>query len=146
MRAQGPQVERGVRMNRRRMTAAVAMAALLVLSGCGGEKQAEEAKPKTPSKKQVFLKEVKRADISSWDESGPDNSELLGYPKTWCRELNKGHSLSKLLETTGESYPVGMDWGTQIDEAAELVVIGAGVYCPKHKERVAQEARDAGYM
>ena len=136
-------------MRTRHTAAALIVAGLLAaLTACGGETDGVAAKAKptpTVSKEAQFLAAVDKADITSWTTTGPTDAELLDFPQRWCDSLAEGHSADHVLNADqGLLYPLGEDWGTQRDEANELLVLGVKTYCPDLTDQVTADLRATG--
>jgi len=101
----------------------------------------------TPDPDQEFLSAVHDADFESWKVEGqgaPTDDELLAFPPKWCEAAALGHSVGWMLQgsRSGDFYPVGLNWGTQIDDARELVVMAVSAYCPDYRDQVIQSWHD----
>lgn len=134
----------------RTATAAV-IACLFALTACGSDSAPTAAnKPTaTPSPtarwEDKFLAAIEDADIPSWSETPPPDSELLDFPTKWCSELEAGHSVEYLFGMDGANlYPVGLEWGTEKTDAYEVLVIGVTAHCPQYRDQVTKELREVG--
>ncbi|GGV62805.1 hypothetical protein GCM10010277_68370 [Streptomyces longisporoflavus] len=134
---------------RRTTIAALAAAALLTLTACGGD-SGSKAEPQTSKStayklrpEDQWVQSINSAGITSWADKSPSREELTAMPEGWCAALKAGHSVEWLLGE-GDLYPIGEDWGTEKGEAQELVVLGSAAYCPKFEKRVKAELRESG--
>ncbi|MET7494332.1 hypothetical protein [Streptomyces sp900116325] len=133
----------------RRITTTVLLAAAVLasLAACGSTSDDKTpAKPKASpsvSKEGKFLDAVHLASWRSWAERQPSDGDLIDFPQEWCDGLGAGHSVKWMFDEGG-LYPYGQDWGTQKQEANELLLMGVKAYCPELREQVVSELRDSG--
>lgn len=132
------------------VTTALLLATLTACGGDGGSDKADSKPAPATSKPAAavdpatkFLADVHDAAFPSWVDAGPTDSELAAYPPDWCQALDAGHSVAYILDQN-DLYPIGQTWGTKIEDAQQLVVLGVTSYCPKHRDAVIAELRDAG--
>ncbi|GCD46137.1 DUF732 domain-containing protein [Streptomyces paromomycinus] len=135
-----PSTTVGAHMNIR-TTAVGALTLGLLLAACGTQEQPKAEPTRTPSDK--FLGAIVDHPIHSWDDNGPSQTELLAYPPEWCTALKQGHSVDYLFGKGG-LYPIGMEWGTNKEDARQVLIMAVEAYCPQHRERVVQELRSNG--
>lgn len=132
-------------MKRKWGAAAAALAAGVLLAGCGGSPdRADSRQPVKESPKEVFLGEI--LGLESWETDGPQTGEIIEFAKGWCSAIGQGHSVDWLLEGDGsdDHYPIGWDWGTKLQDARLAVVAAVRAYCPEFKADVLAELREGG--
>lgn len=129
-----------------RITLAAAALALLTACGSSGEGGSSDAAPKAPTKtpRQVFLESIHEADFDSWEETGPPDGEIAKFPPKWCAAALVGHSVGWMLagDDSEKYYPVGWQWGTVLDDAKQIVVMGIGAYCPQQRDAAIEGLHD----
>ncbi|MCT2591117.1 hypothetical protein LHJ74_14570 [Streptomyces sp. N2-109] len=136
------------------MRTATTITALLLLpltAACSSDDSSSDSKA-TPtassstSPKQKFLADVRAAEFASWADARPTNEELLEFPPEWCTELKAGHSVEYVFDDFDGAalYPSGMDWGTELADANQLLVLGVTAYCPDLREQVTKDLRENG--
>lgn len=130
-------------MRTHRLLILAVAAVVAALTGCTSGHDDPPARPR-PSPRTVFLSAVHDAQFGSWREQAPQDSELTPFPPQWCRAAAAGHSVGWMLEGEGSDdlYPLGMDWGTRLEDAQELVVMGVAAYCPSHRSDAVQSLVD----
>jgi hypothetical protein len=126
------------------------LVAAVALTGCGGsaDKPDAKAKPKI-SPRTAFLKEVHAHKDDFWpaDENpAPTDAQIAAYPPRWCSAAAEGHSVDWMfdMDNMDHYYPVGDDWGTVIDNARTLVVLGVTAYCPKYRDQIVKDLQSKG--
>ena len=130
-------------------TVAVLLTAGLALTACSGSSHNDKPAPTTTpatataDPKAQFLAAAHAANLASWAEKAPTDTELAPFPVEWCENLNQGHSVAWILGQD-DLYPIGQDWGTANPDAEKLVLLGATYYCPDKKGQVEAELRAAG--
>ena len=71
---------------------------------------------------------------------GPQNSGQQPYPPRWCSAAKDGHSVDWMFDNDMDHYyPVGDNWGTVIDNARTLVVLGVTAYCPQYRDQIVKD-------
>lgn len=131
----------------RRTTAAGLLAAGLALAGCSASTTAtpdKAATTPTVSKQTQFLAAIHAATIQSWATAAPTDDEIAAYPQQWCDQLAAGHSLADILAVRSGLYPAGDNWGTQIGDTYQVLILGVTAYCPQYRAQVVQEAQASG--
>jgi hypothetical protein len=133
---------------RTRTPIAAVLLAGLALAGCsvGTTPTPDKATAATPtvSKQDQFLAAIHGASIQSWATAAPTDDEIAAYPQQWCDQLAAGHSLSTILGVRSGLYPSGDNWGTQISDTYQVVILGVTAYCPQYRAQVVQEAQASG--
>ncbi|MFJ5219487.1 DUF732 domain-containing protein [Streptomyces sp. NPDC088354] len=120
-------------MRRSTVTALTAVLLAGAAVGCTGSGEGRNV-----SKKERFLDAAHSAHFESWAEKGPPDDELAPFPQKWCDALAAGQSTEYILNPR-VLYPNGPQWGTKVEDARKLLVLGVGVYCPNMSDRVAEE-------
>lgn len=137
-----------------RAAAGLALAAGLLLSGCsdgdpdgddgggdggGGGFPGAVVSPlaeESTGPRAEFLSAIEETEFESWAVDGPSDDEIAQFPDRWCRAAAVGHSVVWMLEGDGadELYPVGWEWGTTLQDARRLVIMGIMTHCPEHQD------------
>lgn len=127
----------------------VLLGACLALAGCS---QSSDNKPSTTPTTvssptadpgDAFITAVTNAHLPSYADGLPDPAELEAFPPSWCDALDAGHSVTWILDDNS-LYPIGATWGTQKNDAYQLVLLGAEAYCPNRAGQVKDDLRAAG--
>lgn len=124
--------------------------AVLALAGCGDSGNAghgDDASPKrspspTPGKEQLYLD---AAHGLTYYGAQPDDGELLAFPPQWCKELQAGHDMLRVIDTPGSRlYPHGKTWRMAKPDARTLLDAGVAQYCPAQRGKIAGGAQNGG--
>ncbi|MEU6345929.1 hypothetical protein ABZ883_33810 [Streptomyces sp. NPDC046977] len=119
-----------------RRSTVTALAAILVAGAAVGCTDSGDGR--NVSKRERFLDAAHAAHFESWAEKGPPDDELAPFPQKWCDALAAGRGTDDILNPR-VLYPYGPQWGTKLEDAKKLLVLGVGVNCPEMKDRVVEE-------
>lgn len=132
----------------RAIAAALVTVAALTACGTDGKTAAAPSASPTISPALKFLSSVGSSDIdkSNWQNGEPTDQQLTDLPPKWCRAAEQGHTVEWMLAGDGSDqlYPIGAEWGTLINDAYTMVLLGVTAYCPEYRSEVIQELRDNG--